>query len=139
MRSSGYTRIIVPAGMFIEQLVSLGPAKPVEVRHDKPRKTAASNVFVALILAFLLFFGVPISKIRLTHNCESTGSLHDRCQEKSRSQLRSSNNLEKQPRSVSLQNAEIFSDVSTRGFTWRDRIPGCRLLPFRVSRSGTRL
>src|SRR5215813_12075065 len=35
-RSSGYTRIIVPAGMLMEQEVSLGPAKLVEVRHDKP-------------------------------------------------------------------------------------------------------
>src|SRR5215467_1151814 len=59
MCSSGYTRIIVPAGMFIEQDVSLGPAKPVELRHDKPRKTAARNVlFVAFILAFLFFHGV---------------------------------------------------------------------------------
>src|SRR5262245_9885320 len=57
MRSSGYTRIIVPAGMLIEQDVSLGLAKAVEVRHDKPRKTTASIVlFVAFILAFLLFF-----------------------------------------------------------------------------------
>jgi len=59
MCSSGYTRIIVPAGMLIEQDVSLGLAKAVEVRHDKPRKTAASIVlFVALILAFLLFLGL---------------------------------------------------------------------------------
>src|SRR5262249_22944672 len=59
MCSSGYTRIIVPAGMLIEQDVSLGPAKPVEVRHDKPRKSTASIVpFVAFILAFLLFLGV---------------------------------------------------------------------------------
>src|SRR5262249_7942946 len=59
MRSSGYTRIIVPAGMLTEQDVSLGLAKAVEVRHDKPRKTTASIVlFVAFILAFLLFFGL---------------------------------------------------------------------------------
>src|SRR5215471_4245086 len=59
--SSGYTRIIVPAGMLIEQEVSLGPAKLVEVRHDKPRKTAARIVpFVAFILAFLLL-------LRLSH------------------------------------------------------------------------
>src|SRR5262247_3791076 len=64
MCSSGYTRIIVPAGMLIEQDVSLGLAKAVEVRHDKPRKTAASIVlFVALILAFLLFLGLLISTI----------------------------------------------------------------------------
>src|SRR6266496_3851274 len=57
--SSGYTRIIVPAGMLMEQEVSLGPAKLVEVRHDKPRKTAASIVpFVAFMLAFLLFLRV---------------------------------------------------------------------------------
>src|SRR5215471_5574336 len=59
MCSSGYTRIIVPAGMLIEQDVSLGLAKAIEVRHDKPRKTAASIVlFVAFILAFLLFLGL---------------------------------------------------------------------------------
>src|SRR5262249_19863969 len=58
MCSSGYTRIIVPAGMLIEQDVSLGLAEAIEVRHDKPRKTAASIVlFVAFILAFLLFLG----------------------------------------------------------------------------------
>jgi hypothetical protein len=43
----------------MEQEVSLGPAKLVEVRHDKPRKTAASIVpFVAFMLAFLLFLRV---------------------------------------------------------------------------------
>src|SRR5262245_66656865 len=58
MCSSGYTRIIVPAGMLIEQDVSLGLAKAVEVRHNKPRKNTASIVFfVAFILAFLLFLG----------------------------------------------------------------------------------
>jgi len=47
--------------MLIEQDVSLGPAKLVEVRHDKPRKTAARIVpFVAFILAFLLL-------LRLSH------------------------------------------------------------------------
>jgi hypothetical protein len=45
--------------MLIEQDVSLGLAKAVEVRRDKPRKTAASIVlFVAFILAFLLFLGL---------------------------------------------------------------------------------
>lgn len=45
--------------MLIEQDVSLGLAKAVEVRHDKPRKTTASIVlFVAFILAFLLFLGL---------------------------------------------------------------------------------
>src|SRR5215471_8298694 len=64
MCSSGYTRIIVPAGMLIEQDVSLGLAKAIEVRHDKPRKTTASIVlFVAFILAFLLFFGLSHFKI----------------------------------------------------------------------------
>jgi hypothetical protein len=68
--------------MFIEQEVSLGPAKPVELRHDKPRKTAARNVpFVAFILAFLLFHGVLISKIHYPHaDCGLTRSLHDTCQ-----------------------------------------------------------
>jgi hypothetical protein len=45
--------------MLIEQDVSLGLAEAIEVRHDKPRKTAASIVlFVAFILAFLLFLGL---------------------------------------------------------------------------------
>src|SRR5262245_24821657 len=44
--------------MLIEQDVSLGLAKAVEVRHDKPRKNTASIVlFVAFILSFLLFLG----------------------------------------------------------------------------------
>ena len=45
--------------MLIEHEASLGPAKLVEVRHDKPRKTAASSVsFVAFMLAFLMFLRV---------------------------------------------------------------------------------
>jgi hypothetical protein len=40
--------------MFVEQDTAVGPAKPVEVRENRPRKTAASMFpFVALILAFL--------------------------------------------------------------------------------------
>jgi hypothetical protein len=51
--------------MLSEQDVSLGPAKAVELRHDKPRKSAASIVlFVAFILAFLLFLGVSHFKTK---------------------------------------------------------------------------
>src|SRR5262245_60996955 len=78
--SSGYTRIIVPAGILIEQDVSLGLAKPVEVRHDKPRKSAASiALFVAFILAFLLFLGVSHFKDPLPTKlvCGTTCSMHD--------------------------------------------------------------
>jgi len=40
--------------MFVEQDTAGGPAKPVAVRENKPRKTAAGIfALVALILAFL--------------------------------------------------------------------------------------
>src|SRR5262249_35889802 len=101
MCSSGYTRIIVPAGMLIEQDVSLGLAKAVEVRHDKPRKTAASIVLlVAFILAFLLFLGLSHFNGSTTHDWfwGPTCSVHDFCRTSWRGGFRSSNDLEARPK-----------------------------------------
>jgi hypothetical protein len=54
--------------MLIEHDVSLALAKPVEVRHDKPRKTAASiALFVAIILAFLCVSRVSHFQTSTTH------------------------------------------------------------------------
>src|SRR5215813_2706455 len=101
MCSSGYTRIIVPAGMLIEQDVSLGLAKAIEVRHDKPRKTAASIVlFVAFILAFLLFLGL----FHFNDPLPTAGFVGRRaayrivCHTKWRCGFRSSNDLEARPK-----------------------------------------
>jgi len=49
--------------MFVEQDTGLA-AKPVEVKHDKPRKTAASIVLLLVfILAFLCFLNLSHLKL----------------------------------------------------------------------------
>jgi len=107
--------------MLIEQDVSLGLAKAIEVRHDKPRKTAASIVlFVAFILAFLLFLGFLISTIHypLLVLCADVQG-NDFCHTSWRCGFRSSNRLGSSTQTEGTGSVEFLRKNA-------DRTDGCR-------------